>query len=586
MKVSTISNLIINIICFLFSLLYISPVYFWTCPFGLTFFSILYLVLGIFIFYFFRKIILPKVQVELWTYPRCWRWFLVLVSFLSGIWLTLNIRIPIPPIEHNILLSPIVVRLLYLLIVGIDIGIIIFLLILLAAKNLVFLSQKEFKLNQFSFLKYWVVIVFVWGVFLMAFYPGIMTSDTMDQWNQMLTGIYNDHHPAFHTFTIWLLTRVSLSPTTVAVSQILFLGFVAAKWFEFFERICLSKWIIWISLFLFSLSPVNGTMVITLWKDILFSISVLAITLFLVKIVFSRGSWIHSWKSKILLGLVSAFILLFRHDGLPIGVGVLGSVFLLFPKKFKHWIVVYVIFAGFYFGVRGPLYEAVGVQRSTSLAESSLSLYSIAGYAKNDSQASQFIQSFKIISPNWNCNIADQINPEWRATDLDYTISPIQSMTNLISRMPRVLIYFYRCTRSMEWIVWDPNGEMRDASNMTEFIVTNPFGIVHDSKIPWLRDIIADWVLNTSRNPSINWFTWRPALFLYINLFVTLTLILRNRSFKFNLISLPIVFQSITFSLIFANPNFRYHYPVLLVSLISWPLLFSASQFGGDETKQ
>jgi hypothetical protein len=586
MKVSTISNLKINFICFLFSLLFLTPFYFWASPFVLTFFSLLYLVQGIFIFYFFKKIILPKVQVEFWTYPLRWRWFLALVSLISGIWLTLNIRIPIPPLEQFGFLPPLVVRLMYLMIVGIDIGIIVLLLVLVAARKVVFLSQKESQQNLFPFLKYWMAMTFVWGIFLLAFYPGIMTSDSIDQWNQMLTGSFNDHHPVFHTLTIWLLTRVALTPTTVAVAQILFLGYVTAKWFEFFENIGLSRWIIWISLFIFTLSPVNGTMVNTLWKDVPFSISVSAITLFLVKIVFSQGSWIQSWKSKILFGLVSAFILLFRHDGLPIGMGVLASVFLFYPQKFKHWIVTITLCLGFYFGVRGPLYEAVGVQKSTLLMQPSLSLYSIAGYAKNDSQASLIIQSFKIISPDWDCNIAGQINPEWRTTDLDYTISPIQIMTNLISRMPRVLIYFYRCERSMEWIVWDPNGEMRDASYMKGFVVSNPFGISHDSKIPWLRDIIADWVLNTSRNPSLNWFTWRPAFFLYLNLFVSLTLILRNRSLKFSLISLPILIQSVTFSLIFANPNFRYHYPVLLVSLISWPLLFSAFQFVGDESKK
>ena len=126
----------------------------------------------------------------------------------------------------------------------------------------------------------------------------------------------------------------------------------------------------------------------------------------------------------------------------------------------------------------------------------------------------------------------------------------------------------------MEWIVWDPYGEVRNASHVEVLVDANPYGIQSDSKIPWLRDVIRDWVINTSHNPNINWFTWRPALFLYFNLFVSLTLILRNRSLKFGLISLPILIQSVTFSLIFAEPNFRYHYAVYLVSLISWPLIF------------
>jgi hypothetical protein len=129
----------------------------------------------------------------------------------------------------------------------------------------------------------------------------------------------------------------------------------------------------------------------------------------------------------------------------------------------------------------------------------------------------------------------------------------------------------------MEWIVWDPYGEVRNASHVEVLVDQNPYGIQHDSRIPWLRDMIREWVINTSHNPSVNWFTWRPAFFLYINLFVIFVLILKNRSIRFGLISLPILIQSITFSLIFAEPNFRYHYAVYLVSLISWPLLFLPS---------
>lgn len=525
-----------------------------------------------------RYLVVQDVQIKFKSFSVHWRWFIVGLSFLAGLWLSLNIPLITPPVERTPFLPPLFVRVVYRLSSGAALGVFIFLVSIWVASKKIKPSSEDQISDKFSFVKYFLLFILAWGVYLLAFYPAMMSADSFNQWRQILTGVYIDHHPPFHTFTIWLATRVAFTPTSVAVFQILFLGFVAAQWFSFFENIRLPRWVIWTAAAVFALTPVNGTMVNTLWKDVPFSTSVLALSLFLAKIMFTDGRWIRSWKAQILLGVVCALVLLFRHDGLPLGVGTLAVLMIFYPRKWKGWAVAATICLALYFGVRGPLYQAVGVQKSTVLVESSLSLYTMAAYAKPDSQAANLIQSFGLITPDWSCKIGNKINPDWRKTDLDYSISPLELASNLVQRLPRVLVYFYRCARSMEWIVWDPYGEVRNPSHAEVLVDSNLYGIRHDSKIPWVRDIVRDWVIKTSYNPNLNWFTWRPAFFLYINLFVSLVLILRYRSLQFGLISLPILIQSITFSLIFAEPNFRYHYAVYLVALASWPLLFSSSQ--------
>lgn len=577
MKTKFLIQLPSVIVAFVFLL----PVYFWLekgSSLSQILSSLLVLFFVVAVFLLVNGYAIHFVEYRLKEYSWRWRWFLIAISLLGGLWLTLNIPVTLPPVERTPFLPPLVVRMSYRFLSAMGIGLLFFgLLLIVGRRGEVRRSKNKPNESRFSFLKYFMLMVFVWGIFLLAFYPGMMSADSFNQWKQVLTGVYNDHHPPFHTFTIWLVTRIAFTPTSVAVAQILFLGFVAAHWFVFFEQTGLPKWLIWVGASIFSFSPVNGTMVNTLWKDVPFSTSVLALSLLLAKIVFSGGQWIQSWKAKILLGIMCALVLLFRHDGLPLGVGTIAALFVFCPGKWKSWAIAAIVCFGLYFGVRGPVFQLVGVQKSTVLAESSLSLYSMAAYAREGSQAEQLIRSFQVVSPTWECGLSGKIQPEWRITDLDYSLSPLEVADNVIQRMPRVLLYFYRCARSMEWIVWDPYGEVRNASHVEVLVDANPYGIQHDSKIPWLRDVIRNWVVKTSHNPSINWFVWRPAFFLYINLFVSLVLILRNRSLKFGLISLPILLQSITFSLIFAEPNFRYHYAVYLVSLISWPLILAPS---------
>ena len=50
----------------------------------------------------------------------------------------------------------------------------------------------------------------VWAVYLLAFWPALMTDDSIDQWFQVLTGQLTGHHPPFHTMLNWLVTRLWL----------------------------------------------------------------------------------------------------------------------------------------------------------------------------------------------------------------------------------------------------------------------------------------------------------------------------------------------------------------------------------------
>ena len=516
-------------------------------------------------------------QPRLHGYGRVFSVIGIVGYLLMGFWLSYNIPIPYPSHDFNSFLPLLVVKIIARLSNGMVIGGLLLFCSVWAAEKLT-LSSKASNLTSFptSFM-FALPMALIWGVYLLAFYPGMMSADSMDQWGQMLTGVYNDHHPAFHTFLIWLVTRISLTPVSVAIAQIVALALVTGSWLAFLAQIRLPLWLIWLTAGVFAISPVNGTMVNTLWKDIPYSTAVLGLTLILAKIVYSKGRWMDSLNARVILGVTLALVLLLRHDGAPVAVGTIVILLALYPSRWHKWLVVTFVCVLLYFGVRGPIYQWVGVQRSTSLAEYSLSLWSMAAYARPGSTTDEVITSLSPFSPIWGCDIWKSINPTWRQTDLDLSLSSTQLITNLIERGPRILLYYFRCNRSMEWIVWDPYGEIRNASHVEVLVDPNPFGIRHDSKIPFLRNWIASWVIKTAHDPNLNWFIWRPAFFLYLHLLIIGVLILRNRDFRFLAVSAPILIQSITFSLTFAAPNFRYHYAVYLVSLICLPLLFSSA---------
>ncbi|MBN2678476.1 MAG: hypothetical protein JXR32_10500 [Anaerolineaceae bacterium] len=526
-----------------------------------------------------HKLILATVLSQNHPLPLRWAIPWGIFSYLAGFWLSVNIPIAYPPGELNSYVSIWTIRLLYRISTGMGIGVVLYFVSFWIATASPGHSgnSKPFK-SPLDVFKYALPMAIVWGVYLLAFFPGMMSADSMVQWGQILTGQFNDHHPIFHTLLLWLLTRITLSPAVIAVAQIIALSLVAGAWLAFFEKVGIKKWVIWIAAFLFAVSPVNGTMVNTLWKDIPYSIAVMGLTLILALVVFTNGGWVHRYQKAAILGIVIALVLLLRYDGLPLGIGTLLVCVIFYPREWKSWLLSGLICATLYFGVRGPLYSLLKVEKTTFLADASLSVIDIAAYSIQGSKADQLISAFELSNTTWSCDIWNGLGPDWRVTDLDQSIPVYQAAMNLSEHIPGLLLYDYRCSRSLEWIIWDPTGEVRNTSHVEVLVDPNPYGIEPDSIIPGLRDWISDWVITTSYDTSLNWFIWRPPLFLYLQMLITAVLILRNRNIRYSLLSLPVLLQSITFSLILAMPNFRYHYAVYLIALISIPLLFSPPQ--------
>ena len=71
-----------------------------------------------------------------------------------------------------------------------------------------------------NWLLFMLPMLLVWGVTLAAFWPGIMSSDSMSQWAMGATGRYNDWQSGFHAILLAGLMRIWYSPALIAILQI------------------------------------------------------------------------------------------------------------------------------------------------------------------------------------------------------------------------------------------------------------------------------------------------------------------------------------------------------------------------------
>jgi hypothetical protein len=201
----------------------------------------------------------------------------------------------------------------------------------------------------------------VWGVYFLAFYPGMMSRDSLDQWREVQTFHFDDWHPAFDSFAYWVLTRIWFSPAIICMTQMLVLASVFAYGMVKLEKRGLPKWGLVGLTLLFSLFPINGFYVNTLFKDVPFAIAVLLLGLFTEEIVASRGAWLATARHAVALAVVLALVWLIRHNGLLTSLVTLGSLAIVYTQYRRQLALITLGCGALVFLVKGPLYSAIHV---------------------------------------------------------------------------------------------------------------------------------------------------------------------------------------------------------------------------------
>ncbi len=169
--------------------------------------------------------------------------------------------------------------------------------------------------------KYHYIILFViqaaiLGIYLYGLNPGNMSYDTYNQVSQLKRIIpYNTWHPIGHTLFMGLLLKIWNNYMVITIFQILFYVLITSSFYLFLIKNKIRWQIIYFSAIVVTLLPSVGINVVTLWKDIPFTLGLLWGTLILLKM-----NLLENYFAKILDALEFAvcmlIISLFRFNGI------------------------------------------------------------------------------------------------------------------------------------------------------------------------------------------------------------------------------------------------------------------------------
>lgn len=183
-----------------------------------------------------------------------------------------------------------------------------------------------------------------YSIYFLAFYPALCSSDIYDQWAQALgiRGLSN-WHPVIHTLVLRLFSMFTHNFAYIVILQIVVAVFLLERIFSLLYKKGVPCWILMAISFFMALYPANGTMLMNIWKDIPYALSILGLTYEIMLMVIDREKWEQSRKQKWFTVLALVSVSIFRHNGIvPFIATIIAMIFYL-KKKGIQLVVISVI---------------------------------------------------------------------------------------------------------------------------------------------------------------------------------------------------------------------------------------------------
>ena len=437
-------------------------------------------------------------------------------------------------------------------------------------------------------LLYTLPMMLVWGIVWLTCYPALMSPDSVGQWHEALTGQFTDWHPAIYAILMKVFSFGMQTPCLIPLFQIGILAVLVARGIHFLGTIGVPAFVRWLTVALFSFSPVVALFQSTLWKDIPFGMSFLALFLILLRYVLAEDSDQVAPPHPLEAGIAGAGVALFRHNGLPVVIVTL-LIFIVVYKPFrKRLLNALLLVIAITFMVRGPVYKLLHVKPDNGSGANQILIHAISAHVaegtplipEDHAWLNQLYPLDKWIYNPWTAgslldepgfkqelmytNTAKNLSVLGRLTISNplTTLHHLLRASDMIWHIPCKGCYLYKSILSEQ------------PGDQVEWIVSNKIGIKQDSKLPGLVMPIYRIYEASTREPLPDALIWRPAFASWWIFLIILIKSLRLGKKKFLLVAALPLFQFLLMILITFAQDMRFQYGVILCAMFSTALFF------------
>ncbi len=442
-------------------------------------------------------------------------------------------------------------------------------------------------MNKKFFLLSFLLSFSCFLVYILAFYPGILTADSLDQWSQMRSFVFSDIHPVFHTLIIYFVTLFWRNPAAVVIFQSIIFSFVLSYTFTFFYKLGLHKFFLLSLLFLISINPLFGMMVVTIWKDILFSINFLLLGTLLLEMSFFGVTFFKKSKIRVFLFLFSLLSLsMIRQNGLLTFVVLFLPLSLYFWKYklffFNSFVIVFLVIIL----IKGPLYSYLKVSPSpksqffyqpilffSNIVNEDLPLTDYEYFIINGLMEYNLWNEYYSPITSWNYFVSSKFNTSFLINNQK---DVLLVFFKLIYKYPKVFFsswfnlnsYILKINKPTNYHIMPMPIEMTRVEDNEYYMPLSKSDYIYPRYVlPGVRDKIIFYIIRFNSSKYF-FILFQPAIYLYVTIIVFFFSLKKNW-----IIILPSLTNVISILLSGGSQELRYVYP-LIVSFILTLLLF------------
>lgn len=427
-------------------------------------------------------------------------------------------------------------------------------------------------------------LVFISGcLVLAAFYPGLMSLDSVTAWGQIAGKTAIIDYPAMHTIYMKLLS-VGNSPASVALFQVVVLSGLVFLICDAVRKQGVSKLAVWLAGIAVGFSPVVMVMSVTHWRDVPYSLTLMILTWLMLLIINSKGEILNRYTFIIGLGLSLGLAALFRMNGIIVLLGLIILLMAIYRTAIRKLLWVSAIAVVTILIVKIAVYPIFNVIPS-SIASQAGFAHHIAAHlnsgTKLDPDELEFLEKIKPIDQTaWMYNCAAANSVIFNNYDVEFGQKNQDKLSKIAVRLaiddPITEIRHEVCVSDLVWkVVRDPQKiskyvfAIHTRADGFHYIDQNQFV---NEKSFFSEGFTQSWLKSLFEMESP--FLVRPAFYLYLLLGAFVISAIRLRSWQHGIVLAPVLLSSFSVALLTVAQDVRYQYPVFIAATMLAPILF------------
>lgn len=458
------------------------------------------------------------------------------------------------------------------------------------------------KIEWIDILIFFTIFI-IFGFALLCCFPGLLTSDCIDQIGQAKNNSYYDAHPIFHSFIIGNLTKLG-GIWVPALFQILVFAITwtyGCKLIRKYNNTKKNRIFQVIFTFIMCIIPLNFLYSITLWKDILYSYSILAVLIFVY--VGVKEKYKYTLPQMILIGVSTVAIMKLRHNGVPIGFLMFAILFILNlinNKKLKDSLILIAAFVISFVAMSLPqwIWEVEDEANGSSVSGvlDSTKVYCMGALLNTDisleDEEIEFLNTIMDVDmwrDNYNLYSGSGIlfNSEYHSSVLkteEENSRFNEIFTKYAKQKPTTIIKHFIEVNSIWWSIPERGG-MHSVVTNNDYLSEGTNGEYDNhSLISGGREFIESYVIGSMETSFKYELFYRPAVAILISFIAVIAVCIKERKSGYLLILFPMILNIGTYVFLISSQDHRYFYPCYMTAYIS--ILIFAASFLKNKTKK